>query len=340
MDDLTGHWNSIAAWSDLKSFMAASITNDLAEGDTKATYTFSGRLMGNVTDSIKRRASDWNYYGNTFVAPISTIGLLNVLNSSNMSKVIYVWDFDAQGYTFVSPGKFDDWGEGLTEIPAMGFFVLRNNNSEAGALNIDYDNSIYNFALGVEPVLSAPARSNNSNANRVRINVQAENGMSDVVYLLENDNYSAEYEDGADVEKMMSEGLNLYVAGDMNLSMLYTDDLQGTLLTLQTAEAINYTMTFGKVNGEVYALRDNMTNAVVLMNEGDTYNFTAQPNATLEGRFQIVSRQEMPTAVETIEETVAPKAIYTVMGQYVGETTDWNNLPAGVYVVDGVKVIK
>ena len=47
---------------------------------------------------------------------------------------------------------------------------------------------------------------------------------------------------------------------------------------------------------------------------------------------------EAPTE-ETVEETVnAPKAIYTIMGQYVGQ--DWNTLPAGVYVVDGVKVVK
>ena len=108
---------------------------------------------------------------------------------------------------------------------------------------------------------------------------------------------------------------------------------------MQTTEAINYTLTFAEVRGEEYALRDNMTNTVTNIVEGATYNFYAQPNETIEGRFQIVSRQEMPTAVETVEETVnAPKAIYTIMGQYVGQ--DWNTLPAGVYVVDGVKVVK
>ena len=138
------------------------------------------------------------------------------------------------------------------------------------------------------------------------------------------------------LQNSVSEDSNPYIL----LLSLATDNILGTILSLQTMEDINYTITFDNVRGEVYALRDNLTNAVVLMNEGATYNFTAQPNATLEGRFQIVSRQEMPTSVETIEENETPKAIYTVMGQYVGETTDWNNLPAGVYVVDGVKVIK
>jgi hypothetical protein len=29
-----------------------------------------------------------------------------------------------------------------------------------------------------------------------------------------------------------------------------------------------------------------------------------------------------------------------VVGQYVGETENWNQLPAGIYVVDGIKIVK
>lgn len=342
IDDATETWVAINQWADLRPFKACAITNDLTDADTKATYRFPGKLMGNVTDSIRRKNVTWNYYGNSYMAPMSTKALLNVLSAQSMGAVIYYWDFNNQGYNFVTSSMLGDWGEGLTEIPAMGFFVLKNNIAEAGALNIDYNNSIFRYAQGLEPIYPSPAPMRSLNgANRVRINIQAENGNTDVVYLLGHANYTDDFEDGADVEKLMNEGMNLYVEGDMTYSMLYTDNLVGTILTLQTAEDINYTMTFGKVNGELYALRDNMTNALILMSEGATYNFTAQPNATLEGRFQIVSRQEMPTAVETVEDTVnAPKAVYTVMGQYVGETSDWNSLPAGVYVVDGVKIVK
>ena len=329
-------WVELNAWSDIKPFMAASITNTSTSAGV--IYTFKGKVMGNVTDDLQRKAAVWNHYGNSFMAPIGVAALLNVLPGQDIDKTIYYWDMNEGQFLPVNEGMLGDFGEGISELKAMQFFVLRNRTHEAGALNIDYANSIYDY--NVNGGSGAPKRVASNNANRVRINITAENGEKDVVYLLGSDQYSAEYEDGYDAEKLMNEGMNLYVAGDMNLSMLYTDDLQGTLLSLETGDDVNYTLTFGKVNGEVYALRDNLTNAVVLMNEGATYNFTAQPNATLDGRFQIVSRQEMPTAVETIEETVAPKAIYTVMGQYVGETTDWNNLPAGVYVVDGVKVIK
>ena len=139
----------------------------------------------------------------------------------------------------------------------------------------------------------------------------------------------------------MNEGMmNLYATGEQNLAALGTNNLLGTMLSLQTTDAVAYTLEFSNVRGEELAIKDNVTNKITLMREGATYSFVAENNATLEGRFQIVGRHEMPTAVETIEETAAPKAIYTVMGQYVGETTDWNNLPAGVYVVDGVKIVK
>jgi len=103
---------------------------------------------------------------------------------------------------------------------------------------------------------------------------------------------------------------------------------------------VDYTMSFSRVNGTQYAIRDLMTNVVTPMTEGNTYSFVAQPNSTIEGRFVIVPMQNMPTDVETVETTTAVKGIYTIMGQYVGETSDWETLPKGVYVVDGVKVVK
>ena len=46
----------------------------------------------------------------------------------------------------------------------------------------------------------------------------------------------------------------------------------------------------------------------------------------------------MPTALENAEVKANVKGVYTLMGQYLGEKID--KLPAGVYVVDGVKVVK
>ena len=333
-------WEDIMAWTDIKPFMAASLTN--VSPSPGVVYTFKGRLMGNETSDLTRRASTWNYYGNSFMAPMGVAELLNALKTKNQNidRTIYYWDMNATQFKPVNEGMFEDFYdvETIDKLTALQFFVLRNKIHTMGELNIDYANTIYNY--NVNGGSSAPKRVASNNADRVRINVMAENGASDVVYILGSDKYTADYEDGHDAEKLMNDGLNLYVNGDINYAMLATDDILGTTITLQANEAINYTMSFAKVNGE-FALRDNMTGNTVAIVEGATYSFSAQPNATMDGRFQIVGRQEMPTAVETVEEvTNAPKAIYTMMGQYVGETTDWNNLPAGVYVVDGVKVVK
>lgn len=345
VDDATSTWQDITAWNNLRIFQASSITNNTKEENTNhVTYTFKGQLIGNVTDSISLKACPWNYYGNGYMAPISTKALLAALGTQPVRKTIYKHVTKDGSYKGINEAFLE--GFPLAEdkvIPAMGFFVIRNTSAEEGAFDIDYDNTIYNFAVNPNASMySSPARTLN-NASKVCISMESESGITDAFYMIESNRFDADYEDGADIEKLMNlHGMNIYATDENgNYSMVATDNMVGTLLSMQTVDDISYTLTFSHVGGEVYALRDNLTNAVILMNEGATYNFMAQANATLEGRFQIVSRQEMPTAVETIEENGnAPKAIYTVMGQYVGETTDWNNLPAGVYVVDGVKVIK
>ena len=49
---------------------------------------------------------------------------------------------------------------------------------------------------------------------------------------------------------------------------------------------------------------------------------------------------KVPTAIENAEVATSGKGIYTALGQYVGEKDAWSALPAGVYIVDGVKMVK
>jgi hypothetical protein len=97
-------------------------------------------------------------------------------------------------------------------------------------------------------------------------------------------------------------------------------------------------MSFKNVEGTEYAIRDNVTGQVYAIEEGASFGFAAQPNSTAENRFEIVSIHKVPTAVENTESAAKAHGIYTMLGQYVGE--DFNALPAGVYVVDGVKIVK
>ena len=108
---------------------------------------------------------------------------------------------------------------------------------------------------------------------------------------------------------------------------------------LNTAEETTFKMTFTNIRGGELAIRDNVTGTVMNITPDAEYFFTAGAY-TNEERFEIVGRQEMPTEMETVESQQAVKAVYNVQGQYMGETTEWNALPHGVYVVDGVKMVK
>jgi len=99
-------------------------------------------------------------------------------------------------------------------------------------------------------------------------------------------------------------------------------------------------LTFSNVSGKEYAIKDMQTGIVTAMEEGNSYEFVASANSTINNRFQIVGRQNVTTSID--ETTIQTKAqgVYTILGQYVGDINMWNTLPSGVYVVDGVKVVK
>ena len=138
----------------------------------------------------------------------------------------------------------------------------------------------------------------------------------------------------------MNNTLDLYTVGTKNQATLATDDLNNTILGLNCVEAGTYTISFSHINGEELTLIDHATGAQVAMVEGATYEFTAEANSTNDYRFEIVSAAKMPTAIENAEAVKSAKGIYTITGQYVGEMNVWNTLPAGIYVVNGEKLVK
>jgi hypothetical protein len=133
--------------------------------------------------------------------------------------------------------------------------------------------------------------------------------------------------------------INLYTTmGEEKYGVVATDNLEGMLLNFQTNNEIAYTMSFENLNGVEYFIRDNVTNRVIAIEEGTTYEFAAQPNSTVEGRFEVVRAPQVLTGIENAEVKANAKGIYSMTGIYMGE--DFKALPAGVYVVDGVKIVK
>jgi hypothetical protein len=224
------------------------------------------------------------------------------------------------------------------DVEPMQAFIVKNLGA-ADQLQINYQSMIwepFTTSLGA----SAPARRKASaDITTARVEVANAEGAYDYVTLLSDAQFSAEYENGYDAEHVMNNNLDLYTVGVQNLATMATDNLDNTVLGLACAEAGEYTITFSHINGDNLTLMDRVTGARIEMVEGNTYNFTAEAGEA--NRFEIVASAKLPTAIDNTEAVKSTKgAVYTITGQYVGSVENWNVLPAGVYVVDGVKCVK
>ena len=316
------------------------------------TYIFKGNLVGNTNQALNFQAEGFNFFGNSYTGYMDVLTLIQGLESNNVEGTVYMWcnDPDAeeyQSYVGVSlyrlqnlPITLASWQK---EVAPMQTFILRLRGADSANEEVDYASAIWgNPRYGHPTPTSAPRRlaaALNDNTY-MEIVVKGANGKGDCIDFAEDANHTDSFESGYDVVKYMNENrINLYTTlANENFSSVVTDNVLGKTINIQTTSDINYTMTFKNLSGNEYAIRDNATGKVINMEEGASYEFSAQPNSTVEGRFEIVNVNKAPTAIENTEVKANVKGIYTLMGQYVGE--DFNTLPAGVYVVDGVKIVK
>jgi len=303
-------------------------------------YTFKCPLMGNADFTLPINGT-WNYYANSYMAPIDIKEMLTDFagNNANLEATVYVYRSADNWWDALNLGDFSAYfGEpAQTTIDPMQAFIFRIRDGEKDAV-INYKKHIYNPDPTTTPV-AAPARNREVSAGTAMIEIAAADGAKDKLYLIESDNFSAEYDNGYDAAKYMNESFNLFASvNDEKMAKVATDNLEGTVLGMNTKEQTSFTMTISHVNNINYAIRDNFTGTEVEMVEGATYMFSTAANANIEGRFEIVPVAKMPTAIENIEATAAAKGIYTVTGQFVGN--DYHSLPNGIYVVDGKKIVK
>ena len=328
-------WSYLSNWSDMKPFTSYQLANNTQDGGI--TYTFEGHLFGNKNRECQFPVQGFGYFGNSHLAPIDMAAFMNGF-SADVQKTVWIYSYSRHQYEFFTPDALI-FGEDKTKINSMEAFVLYGN-VQNGVAPINYETAVYNPAMGIVPN-AAPARHiENSLTNGALISVKAENGMADKVILMENDSYSNNFDNGADASKLMVEdGINLYVATvNGNQSIVADNNIENTLMSFKAAEATEYTLQFGKVFGEDYAIRDNVTGAVFNCAEGETYTFTQTANTTVSGRFEVIAVAKIATGIENAEAVKSAKGIYTITGQYLGENIEI--LPAGVYVVNGVKVVK
>jgi hypothetical protein len=335
-------WEQLSALSQMKPFKGYTLSAE-NDGLVDVAYTFPGTLAGgNDNNSLMFERNGFHYFGNSYTGHISIAALVaQLMGDSKIDGTVWVWNEAGQGYVAVPLMRLNEATYAkYREIAPMKTFILKQNGAGTNSTELNYASAVWgNPRYGL--VSAAPSRDNVADdSNNMSIYVKAENGKSDFVMFSENGKFSDENEKGYDATKFMNENaLNMYATiNGENFSAVATDNLEGKTLTINTVNGINYTMSFADVNSADYAIRDNVTGAVIAIEEGATYEFAAQPNSTVEGRFEIVRGNKVATSIENTEVKANAKGIYTVMGQYVGE--DFDILPTGIYVVNGVKIVK
>ena len=305
-----------------------------------AVYTFQCEMAGNVNAELPLLGEKWSYYGNSYTAPIDLATMIPSLPAT-VSKTVYVHNVGEDYWDAVNVGDIEDNEMAQTQINPMQAFVYQKRGEGTSTI-LDYKNWVYEPAMA--KANPAPARRVSSSVDyqRATIVMTAEDGSQEIAKLYQGARFANTYDDGYDAEKLMSENhFNLYIAAEEGeMTRWATDEIENATINMQTKQATSYTMSFKNVTLEGYVVRDNLTGTTVEIMDGNTYHFSTLANANIEGRFEIVGRQNMPTAIDNTEAVKSVKGIYTITGQYVGEENVWNTLPAGVYVVNGMKMVK
>lgn len=333
--------------TDMEAWQGYTLTYDQAYNEAEiVTYTFKGQLLGNVNANLQFKDEGYNFFGNSYTGYADAKTLLqNLLAGGNVRGTIYMWNENEQGYSAVSLARLNGPAERLEdyekEVASMQTFIVQMAGANSASKTVNYADAIWNNPrYGNAP---APARRALAEADDdafMKIVITAENGKSDFVTFTQNSSLSDAYDDGFDALKYMNNNrLNAYVTVDgADYTSVVSDNLIGKKLTLDTQNDVNYTISFKFVDGEEYAVRDNLNGQVTAIKEGNTYSFSAQPNTKIDGRFEIVGIENTITSISNTEANNEVRGIYTMLGQYVGE--DFNALPAGVYIINGAKVVK
>jgi hypothetical protein len=296
-------------------------------------YTMEGNLLGNSEPTMEILENSWKGFANSYMGKVKLSVLLQLIPNT-VDKAIYLYDVNA---TYASWNPVTNLNSASAMLNPMQPFLIRNRYASAD-VEFDYEHAVYNPTVGIAN--PAPFQARRIAANEMTmatIRVSGENS-ADQIIVAEHEDFTAEFDNGYDAAKYMNEGINMYVSADEKMSNFATDKLENTYVGFQAVENGAYTIEFTDVHGEELTLIDHETGARVAMVEGNVYEFTA--NGTNDYRFEIVNTFNAPTAIENTEAVKSAKGIYTVTGQFVGEMNVWNTLPAGIYVVNGEKLVK
>jgi hypothetical protein len=271
----------------------------------------NGNVELNLTYTGDADTLRCNVFANSYAAPIditqfttgdfsegveATINLFNTGSKNNIADQVGKTDLDASGqYIAIPVATAADLVANHkypAVIPAMqGFFV---NTTKPGTLKLDYERLVWNadYTKHANAPLRTKERSNTTGA--LCVSIEAD-GWRDNLYLLESEDYDANYQNGYDARKMMNGELNIFAVEEENtyLAVDATHSLVNTRVGVRTGEETAYTFTFANLRTqEPIALMDNETEQIIPIAEGATYTFFATPNTMITNRFVIVADED------------------------------------------------
>ena len=265
-------------------------TSAASEYYQEFTTSFKGQLADNKSQTLSMPGRGWHAFGNSWLAPMKVSEILANVGAAEAAVHVYVATPKVIGGT--SYGSENDEklyipltqevanATGMTEVAAMEGFFLYTEGATSAQLN-------YNSFFSTRA--AAPATREADNRNMVAAIVRGGN-QNDFVYMIEGE--------AANAHKMQSNGLTIYA--EDGLAQVANENLIGTILTIATNEATEYTLSFAWLKGETLYLQDMENGNIIAMTEGTTYTFSAEPNTESE-RFQVIGRKNTPTAIDNTE---------------------------------------
>lgn len=271
-------------------------------GTNYGTFTalFKGQLVPNENVSFEALQWGWHACGNSWTAPIKLSDVYgNFVGATADEKAIHFYVEQPTDYSSVELGWIKDnfylpateeiaANLGITEIKPMEGFFLHTLENGGYRVNVNYS-TIYNREAGITTSSPAPKRTVADNRNKVAA-VLSDGHFCDFVYMIEGEATNA--------HKMNSNDFAIYA--EDGLAQVANDNLIGTTLTIQTNNATEYTLHFAWLNGETMYLKDLVNGNTIAMTKDTKYTFTAEPNSVSE-RFQVIGRNDAPTAIENSE---------------------------------------
>ena len=261
-----------------------------------------------------------NLWANSYMAPIDIKKIGKEDFSGAVNQIVYLyncgswndWNKDQSEISSaeILPGRYYaipvgsarmlDATYDQTVIPPMQGVYMKAT-SGGGSLKLDYKKHIWNCTSNeMNRPLRVAGKTTEEENNlhsilRIRLQVNSQNSGADRMYLIQDATCTADYDNGYDAPKQMTEGLlNLYTneaCGKMEISA--TDDIDGMYLGFAAGEDDVYTMTFTSLIGDNLYLYDVEQDTLVGMYNGEKYEFAAAANSTNDMRFQILVNPDL-----------------------------------------------